>query len=366
MSNNTTMPHIHENDIIVYAEKAFGINPRRTKITFKDPHESRLVHQPTGNLVNTVATPMFDVIRKFGSHRANTEFHLVGPNHFHVYVAGDFGGEYRYKSLNGKWVHLVKSDKIRRERSYSGVDNNEEFSSNADTVVKKMNEYLSVYDYSKLRYAHEQWVYWHFNASNSPNYKVNTVHDRDYIKIIDTWAYNIHSKFNTPQRADDEVLSILMYQLFLEKDLLRNAEDWDDEEPYNIAPITDLIALFPDIQKFRHSFERRMKNRMRAEQMKKLGWVVRINRADRIQVADMVQHPMNTYDSFEHLQRCSNEAKIALLSETMHTLKAAGPGVYVPHMGMLLCQEHNIDGTMLWLSPERVMQISAAGISIPA
>jgi hypothetical protein len=346
--SNPTIPRIDSNDdILKYAEKAYGINLRRTKITFKYPQAD-----------NSVATPMFDVIRKFSAVRSNTEFHLVTPDAFRVYVNGDFAGIYTYKFVVGKWVHVITSSKIHRQRSYSGIDNNQEFSSGVDQIVSKMNNYFGVFDYAKVVQEFQAYIYYHFNSSGAPHYKDNNVHDRDYLKSIDKWVLDINSKYVLPSVSDEEALAFLAYHLLAEKDLLRGDDDWADEEIYRPSSSEAMLSLFPDIQKFRQSFLKRNMNRQRMTQMQLMGVILRINRADRIQLVDNVQRTMATTESYETLIT-RKDLKPDALNETMHALKVAGPGAYIPNMGMLMCQDDSDVGTILWLHPERANKIFA-------
>jgi hypothetical protein len=346
--SNPTVPHIDNDDILKYAEKAYGINLRRTKITLNKHPEA----------YNSVATPMFDVIRKFSAVRTNTEFHLVTPDAFRVYVNGDFAGIYTYKFVGGKWVHVITSQKIHRQRSYNGIDHNQEFSSGVDQIVSKMNNYFMVFDCSKIMDRFHTALHYHFNTQHAPHYKDNTVHDRDYIKLIDKWVYDIHGKYILPNVSDDEALAFIAYHLLAEKDLIRSDDDWTDEEIYLPSSSEAMLSMFPDIQKFRQSFLKRNMNRQRHIQMQRMGVILRINRADRIQLVDNVQRTMTSTESYEALI-ARKDLRPDALNEVMHTLKVAGPGAYIPNMGMLMSQDDYDAGTMLWLHPERANKIFA-------
>jgi hypothetical protein len=169
--------------------------------------------------------------------------------------------------------------------------------------------------------------------------------------------YDINTKYDLAAVSDEEALAFVTYHLLVERDLIRTEDDWSDEEVYCPSSTEAMLSMFPDIQKFRQSFLKRYTNRSRMKQMQRMGVILRINRADRIQLVDVVQRTMAwTFGSYEALI-AHKDLRPDALNEAMHTLKVAGPGAYIPNMGMLMCQDDYTVGTMLWLHPERANKI---------
>lgn len=273
-----------------------------TQITINDANTylttvgaNRRVCMSARHIGATLHVSMTQVIAHVSKMKSGLEFHLFDDNKFHVFMHGDYVG--RFRMLDGKYV--ISSQNIKRKRSSSGLDANEELSSSYRNIALKMANSWTHLSYGRLRDIATYLVN-RMYSDGTPNNIHNKVDHRPIRKIMETFSnlmyargYLIPNSFCSAYETD--MLWNLMYHILLAEEPAKKDLEWS-ETPSKPSLFKTIVGEFSERSAFIAAVEDYADRYARKERIVKEGYILRINRNGTVNVILNKPKPKHNYN----------------------------------------------------------------------